>query len=60
MSAWTSEQIFIPYRKWKIPCEQFMNFFILYFYEGGGKLEKSHALGCSRSQIESETQPNFY
>ena len=24
-----------------MPCEQFLNSFILIFYEGGGKLEKS-------------------
>ena len=24
-----------------MPCEQFLNFFILYFYEGRGQLEKS-------------------
>ena len=36
------EQIFTTLLTCKIPCEQFLNNFILKFYEGGGKLEKSH------------------
>ena len=39
----------------KMPCEQFLNFF-LYFYEGGGKLEKSPNMF---TVFDLFTTPNF-